>query len=408
MILALGFAGIFLKKQDQRDHSYRVERNRVMAQVTSFKQIKNLDLKDYEDIKKIETLSYDITDNDIVNNFYLAENHNSIEILPFYQNDQLQGYVKFIYQLSPSNTINILWISEGCLLIIELLTVFILIMIKRKIIKPFWRLNDLPLELSQGHFKGSIKEEKNKYFGKFLWGLSQLQDTLDTSKVRQLELLKEKKKMLLSLSHDMKTPLNLIKLYSKALKENIYTDPDKRIYAMDQINNKADEIEQYVEAIITSSREDILDLQVVNSEFYLSELLLRSLAVYQEQCALRQIELVVHPYSNRLLKGDLQRSLEVLENLFENAFKYGDGRKIEISFEQEDNCQLIHFYNTGSTVSDTEFNHIFESFYRGANSQGKRGNGLGLYICRELMRKMDGAIFAKQHDKGMSFTLVFR
>ena len=44
------------------------------------------------------------------------------------------------------------------------------------------------------------------------------------------------------------------------------------------------------------------------------------------------LELHVGNYENRLLKGDLERSLEVFENIFENAFKYGDGKKIEIPF----------------------------------------------------------------------------
>ena len=76
---------------------------------------------------------------------------------------------------------------------------------------------------------------------------------------------------------------------------------------------------------------------------------------------------------NRLLKGDIDRALEVFENIFENAFKYGDGRQIRISFYEEDYCQLIRIFNTGATVSDTDFNHIFESFFRAANSGGMPG-----------------------------------
>lgn len=186
--------------------------------------------------------------------------------------------------------------------------------------------------------------------------------------------------MLLSLSHDMKTPLNVIKLYSKALVEDIYQDQNSKLNAMKQINIKADEIEKYVDEIISSAREDILDLQVNNSEFYLTDLIERVLGIYQEQCDLRQITLIVHKYENRLLNGDIQRSQEIFENIFENAFKYGDGRKIEISFAEEDFCQLINIFSSGKPVTDTEFNHIFESFYRGANSKGQQGNGLGLYM----------------------------
>lgn len=119
------------------------------------------------------------------------------------------------------------------------------------------------------------------------------------------------------------------------------------------------------------------------------------------------MDLKVDDYENLLLKGDLERAFEVCENIFENALKYGDGRKIEISFYEEEYCHLIRIYNTGIPVTDNEFNHIFDSFYRGTNSKGKEGNGLGLYICQEIMLKMDGELFAQKEDEGMAFVLVF-
>lgn len=407
ILLAFLSRNALLHVQDDNDHRYVVESNRIMNQINDYKQIDDIDLDKYDYIKKIEYLSYDSLEQDKINDFYLEGNNDRIKILPFYQNNQLQGYIKFVYQVPQIKINEIIMIIEIGLLIIEIFVLVILIYLKRNVLQPFQHLNELPMELAKGHFNTNIKEEKSKYFGKFMWGMSQLKDTLDIAEKRQLELMKEKKKMLLSLSHDMKTPLNLIKLYSKALKENVYTNQNSKDQAIKQIGLKADEIEKYVDEIIGSSREDVLDLQVDNSEFYLADLIERVVTIYQEQCVLRQIELIVNDYENRLLKGDLARSQEVFENIFENAFKYGDGRRIEISFQEEDYCQLIRVFNTGNGVSDTEFNHIFESFYRGANSQGQRGNGLGLYICRELMQKMNGTIFAEKYDEGMAFILVF-
>ena len=120
-----------------------------------------------------------------------------------------------------------------------------------------------------------------------MWGISQLKDKLDISYQRQLEMMKDKKTILLSLSHDIKTPINLIKLYSKALEENIYIKEEDQLHAMHQIGEKATEIENYVEEIIRSSSEDILDVQIEEGEFYLTDLMKRVLAVYQEQCDLR-------------------------------------------------------------------------------------------------------------------------
>lgn len=178
--------------------------------------------------------------------------------------------------------------------------------------------------------------------------------------------------------------------------------------AAHQIGEKVSEIEHYVEQIMKNAREDILDIQVRAGDFYLKDLMEKVLTTYAEKCRIRMVDLKIASYENRLLKGDLERAVEVFENLFENAFKYGDGRSIRITFYEEDYCQLIRIYNTGEAVTDNEFNHIFESFFRAANSDGIQGNGLGLYICREIMRKMGGEIFAQKDEKGMAFVLVFR
>lgn len=77
-----------------------------------------------------------------------------------------------------------------------------------------------------------------------------------------------------------------------------------------------------------------------------------------------------------------------------NSFKYGDGKELLIDFYEEDDCQVIRVFNTGQPVADTEMPHLFDSFYRGSNTAGKSGNGLGLYIGRQIMNQMGGEIFA--------------
>nr|MDE6622636.1 HAMP domain-containing histidine kinase [Lachnospiraceae bacterium] len=103
---------------------------------------------------------------------------------------------------------------------------------------------------------------------------------------------------------------------------------------------------------------------------------------------------------------DIHRLFEVFENLFANAFKYGDGCSIHISFYEEDYCQLVRVFNTGEPVSEKSFVHLFDSFFRGENTRGQQGNGLGLYICREIMHKMGGEIFAERETDGMAFVVV--
>lgn len=283
----------------------------------------------------------------------------------------------------------------------------VLLYIKKTVLKPFRRLTNVPYELSKGNLTMPLKENKNRFFGKFMWGMDLLRENIEQRKQRELELQREKKTLLLSLSHDIKTPLSAIKLYSRALSKNLYTDAEKQRETAENINAKADEIERYVSQIIEASREDFLALDVKNGEFYLSDLIQAVASYYSEKTALAKTDFRIGEYGNRLLCGDLDRSVEVLQNVVENAMKYGDGKLIELNVSDEDEGVLISVKNSGCTLDKKELPHIFESFWRGANSVGIQGSGLGLYICRELMRKMNGEFFAEIEGEFMTVTALF-
>lgn len=283
----------------------------------------------------------------------------------------------------------------------------VMLYIKLKILKPFEKLTDVPYELSRGNLTAPVKETKNRFFGRFIWGVDMLRENMEQQKERELNLQKDKKMLLLSLSHDIKTPLSAIKLYSKALSKGLYQSKEKQLEIAESINVKADEIEGYVSQIITASREDFLSLDVNIGEFYLSELVTKIKQYYTEKLELIKTDFTVNGYTDCLLSGDLDRSIEVVQNVMENAIKYGDGKSIAISFFEEDGCILVTVRNSGCTLADTDLPHIFESFWRGTNADNEKGSGLGLYICRQLIHKMNGEIFAEIRGDFMCITAVF-
>lgn len=298
-------------------------------------------------------------------------------------------------------------IVNAALGVMAILFIAVMLYIKFAILTPFEHLSGIPYELSKGNLTAPIKETKNRFFGKFLWGIDILRENIEQQKQRELEMQKEKKTLLLSLSHDIKTPLSAIKLYSAALSKNLYSDTEKQHKIAENINEKADEIEGYVSQIITASREDFLSLEVNMSEFYLSELIEKIAGYYKEKLALIKTDFIIGEYKNCLLSGDFSRSVEVLQNVMENSLKYGDGKCVELIFPENDECVQIAITNGGCTLGKDDLPHIFESFWRGANAKNIRGSGLGLYICRQLMRKMNGEIFAKIDDDVITVTTVF-
>lgn len=289
-----------------------------------------------------------------------------------------------------------------------LLTVGVFIYIGMKVIKPFDKMSSLTQELAKGNLSAPIKEERSRFFGKFLWGMDMLRENLEDSKTKNLEYQKEKKTMLLSLSHDIKTPLSAIQLYSKALSEGLYDTEDKKQEALAGILSKTEEIRGYVDEIYNLSREDFMELSVNVGEVYLKEVMEGITAYYKDKLSVIHTEFEIGEYDNALLSADKDRLVESLQNLMENAIKYGDGRKISISFSEEEDCKLITVENTGCTLEEGEINNIFDSFYRGSNTTNIQGNGLGLYIVKQLMTKMDGDVFAEKEDDVFKVTLVVR
>ena len=289
-----------------------------------------------------------------------------------------------------------------------LLTVGVFIYIGMKDIKPFDKMSSLTQELAKGNLSAPIKEERSRFFGKFLWGMDMLRENLEDSKTKNLEYQKEKKTMLLSLSHDIKTPLSAIQLYSKALSEGLYDTEEKKQEALAGILSKTEEIRGYVDEIYNLSREDFMELSVNVGEVYLKEVMEGITAYYKDKLSVIHTEFEIGEYDNALLSADKDRLVESLQNLMENAIKYGDGRKISISFSEEEDCKLITVENTGCTLEEGEINNIFDSFYRGSNTTNIQGNGLGLYIVKQLMTKMDGDVFAEKEQDIFKVTLVVR
>ncbi len=386
--------GLYLYEKDSdRGRLYRVEANRIVREMRDRKlaeeEIISYDLSAYQTIVGIRAFSMA----EVCNHDYVVEDIDGKLYRIEYRADQ--NYRPLFYM-------------NGALLFMMFLTGAVLFYVYRKVLKPFHAMSGLSYELAKGNLSAPIKEERSKLFGRFLWGMDMLREKLEDNRERELEFQRERKTLILSLSHDIRTPLSSIELYSRALAENLYETPEKKEEALQGIRRNAGEIKKYVEEIVAASREDFLNLEVENGEVYLSEILRETERYYRDRLAVIHTEFKVEDCGECLLKGDKNRLIEVLQNLMENAIKYGDGKRICLSCEEEEDCKLLHVENSGNSLKEEELPNLFDPFYRGGNSQGVKGNGLGLYICKTLMRKMDGEVFAQVSDGKFQVTVVIR
>ncbi len=386
--------GLYLyRHQTNAGRLYRVETTRVAMELQEAAREgvnpQDIDLAAYKSVVSVSEFQA----GEVCNNDYVVE--------------EIDGKLYRIAYRVENNYSALIFINAA-LLGMFFVTGAVLLYVYNKVLKPFQSMSNLSLELAKGNLSTPVKEEKSKLFGRFLWGMDMLREKLEDNKEKELEFQKDRKTLILSLSHDIKTPLASIDLYAKALSEDLYDTQEKKDEALQGITRNVKEIKKYVDEIVTASREDFLNLEVVQSEFYLSEIIKATEVFYRDKLSVIHTEFVVETFSDCLLKGDKNRLIEVLQNIMENAIKYGDGQRIRIFGEDEEDCKLITIENSGCSLKEEELPNLFDSFYRGSNSHGIKGNGLGLYICKNLMRKMDGEVFAQIQDGCFRVTVVAR
>lgn len=377
---------VILQQQKNGDGQYRVEVKRLADEIE-------------------ETGDYNLTNYSYITGVYTGED--------LYMSDA--PYVIFeangtLYraEYTIGNNRNLIITLNGILTVMFLLLCGVFGYIWKNVIQPFARLRDVPLQLAKGNLAAPIPEQKSRFLGNFTWGVNLLREKIEADRQTELSMQRDKKLLLMSLSHDIKTPLSAIKLNAQALARGIYKEEEKRRSVAESINTRADEIEHFVNEITKASNEDFMNFEVEQGEVFLSQLISKIKERYVLQLEGTGTEFTICKYDDCILSADADRLVECLQNLMENAIKYGDGKRIEIHFDNMDGCELITVINSGCTLEAKELPQIFSSFYRGKNADKLSGNGLGLFICKKLMLLMGGEVYADIQDGSFSVTLVVK
>ena len=365
--------------KNTEDHSYRVEIKRLVSELshdgTSIGPEYTPDAEKYPHIR-------------IVRPFDPKESADGE-----YAVEEIDGALYRIEYVAEKEVFPVIYMNIA-LVAMLLITVILFIFIERKIVRPFASMEKLAVELARGNLSMPVQEEKSRLFGKFLWGMDMLREQLEESREKEKAYLKDRKMLMLSLSHDIKTPLAALELYTKALSSGLYDTPEKQAEAYAGMQKNVDSLKRYIEEITAASRDDFLALEVKDGDCYVDDVVSEIREYYSQKFMTLHTAFAIAEHANPLVKGDRDRLVEVIQNLLENAVKYGDGREVGLSFSEEDEAVLIHVKNSGEAPPEEEMLHLFDSFYRGSNVGEKKGSGLGLYISRELMKRMGGELYA--------------
>lgn len=270
------------------------------------------------------------------------------------------------------------------------------IYIDRKVIMPFNTLSEYPERIARNENADALPESKNRYFGKYIWGMNMLRDRLsgDTRKLRQLE--KEQLTLVSTIAHGIKTPVANIKLYSEAIKSGLYREdgiPDKKdAEVADKITKNADDITDLVKELLDSASKGVVVFEPSIGTFYLTEIEEFIKREYDNRMSVLRIPYKIDMKSRVLITSDKSGITRILTQLLENAIKYGDGRGITITVDKNEDGYIFSVRDVGSRIPDSEMPYVFNSFWRGSNASEVEGNGLGLYEASFIAGKLGGDI----------------
>ena len=229
----------------------------------------------------------------------------------------------------------------------------------------------------------------------------------DLTQERRLEQLKAD--FIATVSHELRTPIAAVHGAAKTLERKDFVVPDDlRRQLLAVISDQSERLAHVVEDILLASQVESGRLALVSEQVDTADVARRVIAAARTHAPEELSLELVAPSSLPAVAADADKLRQVLANLVSNAIKYSPGTgHIEVRLEPRAAHLRVAVRDEGLGIPQPEQARIFEKFYRvDANmGRGVGGTGLGLYICRELVRRMGGSIWVESSE-GSGSTFV--
>lgn len=199
-----------------------------------------------------------------------------------------------------------------------------------------------------------------------------------------------------TISHELKTPVALIKGYANTLlRTDADWDKETIFESLEVIDEEADRLDGLIDNMLNASRLQAQDRFVLQfSEVLIPKMVARLAERFRTQTTLHRISLRFPP-DFPAIRVDQERINEVFENLISNALKYSPhGGEVEIGGEQRENEVLLFVRDEGMGIDESEKERVFERFYRIDDklSRSTQGAGLGLFLVKSIIKAHHGRL----------------
>jgi signal transduction histidine kinase len=241
------------------------------------------------------------------------------------------------------------------------------------------------------------------FFMLLAFGFRYIQRTVS----RELALARKEKNFLLSVTHELKTPIAAIKLFLETLQTRSLTE-EKRNELLQQSVQETKRLQSLTENILLAARLDSTKDSLSSDPVDLKELTEREVKRFRQ---IYSQEILFESAGAVMISGDEQMLSVLVVNLLDNAIKYGMGQAIEVHLSETVNSIELSVRDGGAGIPKGEEKRIFEKFYRVGNEETRssKGTGLGLFIVRAVANMHRAEVLAcNRSGGGAEFKVRFK
>lgn len=281
--------------------------------------------------------------------------------------------------------------------------------------KPLIKINEKVAKIAKLDFSEKCDVKSNDELGQLSDNLNLISHKLNSTISRletelgsKAKLLKVQRELADVLSHEMKTPLGIIKAYVEGLRDNI--SPQKQGEYIDTILMETDRMNELITDLLNLSAMETGARPLDVNSFDLVELVEETAGRILIDSSQRNYDILCDFGAKSLyVEADRKKMEQVLINLISNADKnVADNGEIRLTVQKNSQYILIEIYNSGQLIPEDKILHIWDKFYRVDKSRDKKtgGSGLGLATVAQILSMHQFTYGAKNQNAGVTFYIL--
>lgn len=280
--------------------------------------------------------------------------------------------------------------------------------LSHKISDPIIKMNYIARNMSHLEFGEKINISSHDEIGELARSINLLSDKLSASITSLQEDIENRKVLVRDISHEIKTPIGVIKGYAEGLQYGIAEDEQTKEKYYGVIVNECDRINKLVKELLELSKLEDVSSQLQVSDVTIRRLIVESIEKLQYTADLRNIEINITCEEDTLIKADESLIERVVNNMISNAVKYScSPGYVQINvIKKNQGCELAIF-NTGANIPTESLDQIWNVFYKVDKVRGRdiEGHGIGLAIVKRIIDMHKGTYSVKNEQNGVTFTI---